>query len=325
MRYVGEIQQQQRFQCEHIEVAQPLVRETQYTLATISVNQDQLSNDVAPQYLGARQASRSPFCPPSNPPSIGATPRSENSNEFYPQSQAACLSQQDQSDHNSMTELTTGFAADSLLAQAQSDQIRSSLPQQSLPQLTQSFTSSLERTHSSPFLVENRSIPPTPSSWISRPQTSFDFSLSNPLYVPTEPPVSPSLNSAPYVVLSNENKHDSQLSSHYKDPIPDDLGISAMHPTHDDTFRANQLYNQSLLHMAIQEGHKEILRLLLRRGGIAINCRDSLGMTPLQLAVRNGQTELVQILLDHDADMNAALPTSSHSIPNRNRILDHDS
>lgn len=67
---------------------------------------------------------------------------------------------------------------------------------------------------------------------------------------------------------------------------------------------------ETLLHLAARNGHCDVLRMLLQRGGMDINCRDAAGFTPLQLAVAAGMTEIVQILLDHGADMTAltALP-----------------
>jgi hypothetical protein len=61
---------------------------------------------------------------------------------------------------------------------------------------------------------------------------------------------------------------------------------------------------QSLLHIAAGKGHRKILDLLLQRGGIAVlNSRDVEGFTPLQRAVYSGHMEIVQLLLDHGADI----------------------
>jgi hypothetical protein len=62
-------------------------------------------------------------------------------------------------------------------------------------------------------------------------------------------------------------------------------------------------YGSSLLHIAAEYGHGEVLRLLLAYGEIDINGRNMHGHTPLQLGVLTGKVEIVQLLLDHGADM----------------------
>jgi hypothetical protein len=59
----------------------------------------------------------------------------------------------------------------------------------------------------------------------------------------------------------------------------------------------------SLLHIAAEQGHADVLRLLLAHGGIDINGRNMNGLVPLQLAVSAGRVEIVQLLLDHGADI----------------------
>lgn len=60
-----------------------------------------------------------------------------------------------------------------------------------------------------------------------------------------------------------------------------------------------------MLHLAAEKGHEGILRLLLERGGIDIDSRDSGGYTALHRAVQRGRMGIVRILLEHEADMNA--------------------
>lgn len=325
------------------------------------VNQDQWSNTLVHHHPGARQASERRYSASSSPPSprvAGAkcAPQAERSSEFDQQSTADSLSQQHQNHQNLMTELMNGISPRPPLGQAQSDQVQLSRSPQSSPQPTpnsylqhrQPSMSSFGKGYSSPSLLANSRIPTNPSLLIGHQQPLFDSSSYHSVYVPTDSPVSLDLNGTPYVLRSKENKHESQLSSHHPILTPDALGITAvrhrpLHDTHalnlpistprthseqwpsscdDDPFQADHLYNQSLLHIAVQAGHKETLLLLLLRGGIAINCRDLQGMTPLQLAVLNGQTELVLILLDHGANMNAKSHVPSSSMPNMNILLE---
>lgn len=60
-----------------------------------------------------------------------------------------------------------------------------------------------------------------------------------------------------------------------------------------------------MLHLAAEKGHEGILRLLLERGGIDIDSRDSSGYTALHRAVQCGRMGVVQILLEHEADLSA--------------------
>ena len=53
--------------------------------------------------------------------------------------------------------------------------------------------------------------------------------------------------------------------------------------------------------------------LLLRQRGADINARDCHGMTPLMVAARNGQREIVERLLKAGADANATHKARSPS------------
>lgn len=52
------------------------------------------------------------------------------------------------------------------------------------------------------------------------------------------------------------------------------------------------------LHYAAQNGHTEIIKLLLNVEGIDANCSDRKGNTPLHLAAQNGHKDAIIILLD---------------------------
>lgn len=61
------------------------------------------------------------------------------------------------------------------------------------------------------------------------------------------------------------------------------------------------------LHMACQQGHVEVARILLQAGA-PVDARDSLGKTPLARAVfdfKGGDPELIRILLAAGADPDA--------------------
>ena len=60
----------------------------------------------------------------------------------------------------------------------------------------------------------------------------------------------------------------------------------------------------TLLHIAAEDGYREIIKLLLSKG-IDINVRDEAGNTPLHKAVLNGELESVRLLLSRGADINA--------------------
>eukprot|EP01041_Mallomonas_annulata_P002291 gene2291-4457_t len=56
---------------------------------------------------------------------------------------------------------------------------------------------------------------------------------------------------------------------------------------------------------SILKGRDDIAKLLILRGSSAINIQDLNGYNPLILASREGRTEIVQLLLDHNANLNA--------------------
>ena len=59
-----------------------------------------------------------------------------------------------------------------------------------------------------------------------------------------------------------------------------------------------------LLHVAAQKGHGSVLQILIDHN-VDINERDTNGATALHLAVENGHEATARLLLQHGADMNA--------------------
>ena len=68
------------------------------------------------------------------------------------------------------------------------------------------------------------------------------------------------------------------------------------------------------IHIAAYKGNAGVVRMLSREYGVDVNCSTSeilkepplTGLTPLYWATVNGQTEVVKLLLDNNADVNAS-------------------
>ena len=61
--------------------------------------------------------------------------------------------------------------------------------------------------------------------------------------------------------------------------------------------------NATALHFSSEQGHLEVIRILLANGmDVNVKARDTI---PLHLAALNGRLDVVELLLDSDADMNA--------------------
>lgn len=60
------------------------------------------------------------------------------------------------------------------------------------------------------------------------------------------------------------------------------------------------------LHLAIKEGHIEVVRLLLAKEADTNDCGNNFLQTPLHFAVRNGDENIIQLLLTNKAEINAA-------------------
>jgi len=183
--------------------------------------------------------------------------------------------------------------------------------------------------------LDNNITPASDLTLATQQQLSLDLSPYDVVFASTYTPMNIGLGADSYFPHLKGNREISRPSSHHNIPIQDTVvtsaaptQMSATHPTTtrtraprtvssssqyscaDDPFQVDKLCDQSLLHVAVRAGHEDILRLLLQRDGIDIDSRDTLGVTALQLAVCSGQMELVEILLDHGADMNAKLLAS---------------
>ena len=62
------------------------------------------------------------------------------------------------------------------------------------------------------------------------------------------------------------------------------------------------VFGYTPLHEAVSGGHKDVLKFLLKQGGI-VNCRANSGYTPLHLAASAGHLKCVEVLVKHDADI----------------------
>jgi ankyrin repeat protein len=59
----------------------------------------------------------------------------------------------------------------------------------------------------------------------------------------------------------------------------------------------------SALHVAAQEGHVKLAKLLAKRGKVNVNVLNEAGISPLMLASAKGHVKIVQLLLDEGADV----------------------
>ena len=71
-----------------------------------------------------------------------------------------------------------------------------------------------------------------------------------------------------------------------------------------DVDEKDDLWGRTPLHIAAEEGHKEIAELLIAAGA-DVNAKDSVGFTPLHEAAWKGHKEVVELLIDNGADVNA--------------------
>ena len=62
-------------------------------------------------------------------------------------------------------------------------------------------------------------------------------------------------------------------------------------------------YRNNALHLALREGHKETVQLLLEKG-IDINQTNKIGWNALHLASSEGHLEVVKLLIEKGIDIN---------------------
>ena len=75
---------------------------------------------------------------------------------------------------------------------------------------------------------------------------------------------------------------------------------------------SHALDGYALLCTAVEKEHTEIAKLLLNNGSKVNNGNEYPSVTPLHFAVQNGDVEIIQMLLDKDANINA-LNISGHT------------
>jgi len=86
-------------------------------------------------------------------------------------------------------------------------------------------------------------------------------------------------------------------------------------------------YGETPLHYASQEGHTEVVKVLLATAGIKVNKSDQWGQTPLGTASREGHAEAVKVLLDapgikvNKADNNGRTPLHRASYKGNTEVV----
>lgn len=59
------------------------------------------------------------------------------------------------------------------------------------------------------------------------------------------------------------------------------------------------------LHLAAENGHSEVVSILLSKSTVQLHVKDKMGRTAMHLAAANGHRELISQLIGQGADINA--------------------
>ncbi|KAJ5071113.1 serine/threonine-protein kinase tnni3k-related [Anaeramoeba ignava] len=105
----------------------------------------------------------------------------------------------------------------------------------------------------------------------------------------------------------------------------DNLAIKKLLDEGYDVNTKNEMDGKTPLHIAVQEGKNEVIKMLLEKGANPNEC-DVYGATPLKIAVTNSSRNITEILLQNGADVDLAdenLETPLHVavISSNNRII----
>ena len=73
-------------------------------------------------------------------------------------------------------------------------------------------------------------------------------------------------------------------------------------------------YEQTPLHIAAEEGHDEIVALLVEKYKVDVNAVDKNGWTPLHSAAKHGHVNIIEFLISHGAFVRALPNVVSSSL-----------
>ncbi|KAI1329593.1 hypothetical protein F5Y16DRAFT_365559 [Xylariaceae sp. FL0255] len=163
----------------------------------------------------------------------------------------------------------------------------------------------------------------SPTSTPQSPHSPWMAPQGSPVDVPVAPGVimmNPETQMPVYSPHFDLHAHPEEF--HYPSPPHiDDANAQWPMPTADDLVRTQSDSNLSatgarsaprslpdanapILHLAVAGGHIDTLRIILKQCNVSVNVRDSAGYTPLQRAIINGHTDIVELLLKHGAEVN---------------------
>ena len=84
---------------------------------------------------------------------------------------------------------------------------------------------------------------------------------------------------------------------------------------------ARNRHQSSVMMHATEQGHLDCVRLLLTVNGIDVNEMNDGGNTALSFAGLRGHTDIVQLLIKHNADVNAVGRLGPHALHNEVKSL----